>query len=285
MPNIPARVETRILSGIKKFQPVLAAAKTRDVNESDTVIIVTDILSDVFGYDKYSEITSEHAIRGTFCDLATKLDGKIQLLIEVKPIGIELKDAYVKQAIDYAANQGVDWVVLTNGQHWRVYKVTFTKPIDQELIFEIDFLALDTKSEDHLECLFVLTKEGWVKQVLGDLQQRRQILSKFIIAAVCTSDAVVDVIRRELKRLSSDVKVQSEQIQQVLLNDVLKREVVEGEKADEARKKLSRAANKMLRVRGDKESTGDTATILASTIVPPAIIAAQTPPDISAPPA
>jgi len=232
------------------------SAKNRDVNESDTVIIVTDMLQEVFGYDKYSEITSEHAIRGTYCDLATILDGKVQFLIEVKAVGLELKDAYVKQAVDYAANKGVDWVLLTNGHVWRVYKVAFTKPIDQELVFEFNFLALDSKKGDHLEMLFVIAKEGWLKQVLGELHQKRQVLSRFVIAAVCQSDPVVDVIRRELRRICSEVKIQPEQIKEVLLNEVLKREVVEGDKALEAQKKLNRSATKMLRIRADKESNG-----------------------------
>ena len=63
---VPARVLSRLVSGLKKFQPILENAKTRDVNESDTVTILADILQDVFGYDKYTDITSEHAIRGTF---------------------------------------------------------------------------------------------------------------------------------------------------------------------------------------------------------------------------
>jgi predicted type IV restriction endonuclease len=264
MANIPARVESRLLNGIKKFQPVLSSAKSRDVNESDTVIIVTDMLQEVFGYDKYAEITSEHAIRGTYCDLATKLDGKVQLLIEVKPIGLELKDAYVKQAVDYAANKGVDWVLLTNGQMWRVYKVTFGKPIDQELVFEFDFFTIDPKNSDHLEMLYVLSKEGWIKQVLGDLHQKRQVLSRFVIAAVCLSEPVIDVIRRELRRLCPEVKIQSEQVQQVLLQEVLKREVVEGDKADEAKKKLSRSASRMLRCRGEKEAEAEAPPVAAA---------------------
>src|SRR4051812_28148025 len=103
---IPSRVSERLSAGIKRFQPILSAAKSRDVNESDTSMIVTDVLADVFGYDKYSEVTRELCIRGTFCDLATRIDGKFQMLIEVKAIGLELKDAHVKQAVDYAANQG-----------------------------------------------------------------------------------------------------------------------------------------------------------------------------------
>src|SRR3954469_21863797 len=129
MPPIPSKVEDRLVTAIKRFQPVIASAKARDVNESDTVIIVTDMVSEIFGYDKYSEITSEHAIRGTFCDLAVSIDGKFQFLVEVKAIGLDLKDNHVKQVVDYAANKGVDWVILTNGTSWRMYKVSFAKPI------------------------------------------------------------------------------------------------------------------------------------------------------------
>jgi Type I restriction enzyme R protein N terminus (HSDR_N) len=116
MAAIPKKVSERLTSALKKFQPILSASKARDDGEADTVMIVTDMLAYVFGYDKYSEVTAEYAIRGTFCDLATKIDGTIQALVEVKAIGLELKDAHVKQAVDYAANQGVDWVVLTNGR-------------------------------------------------------------------------------------------------------------------------------------------------------------------------
>ncbi len=93
MAKIPAKVVERISVGIKRFQPILASAKARDVGESDTVTIIVDMLAEIFGYDKYSEITSEFAIRGTYCDLAIKLDGTLQTLIDVKAIGIELKEA------------------------------------------------------------------------------------------------------------------------------------------------------------------------------------------------
>jgi len=85
--------------------------------------ILRDILNAVFGYDKYAELTSEHAIRGTYCDLAVRIDGKLAFLLEVKAVGLDLKDQHVKQSVDYAANQGCEWVVLTNGIEWRLLKV------------------------------------------------------------------------------------------------------------------------------------------------------------------
>ena len=95
MPTVPAKIYERLQSSLKRFQPFLSAAKSRDAGEADTSTIVKDMLSEVFGYDKYTEITSEYMIKGTHCDLAVKLEAKLRLLIEVKAIGLELKDAHV----------------------------------------------------------------------------------------------------------------------------------------------------------------------------------------------
>lgn len=252
MASLPKRVEERLIAGLKRFQPVLSSAKSRDIGESDTVTIVKDLLAEVFGFDKYAEVTSEFAIRGTFCDLATKIDGTLQTLIEVKAIGTELKDPHVKQAVDYAANQGIDWVLLTNAICWRVYRVTFAKPIDHELVLEFDMLALNPKTDQHIEWLYMFCKEGWQRSVLGDFHIQKQALSRFFIGAMILTDPVLDVVRRELRRVSPDVKIDSEQIRQVLANEVVKREVMEGEKADEARKKISRAQNKSQRASAAK---------------------------------
>lgn len=241
MSKLNVKLTDRLASGIKKFQPILASAKARDVNESDTVIIITDMLYYIFGYDKYSEITSEHAIRGTYCDLALKIDGQVQILIEAKAIGLDLKDSYVKQAVDYAANKGIEWVILTNGVSWKVYKVAFSKPIEQDLVMDLDFLTLSHKNEQDIECLFCMSKEGWVKSAIEAYHEQKQALSKFVIGAIVLDDAVVSVIKREIKKRSPKIKVDDEQVRNVLENEVLKREVVEGEKADEARRKIGKS--------------------------------------------
>jgi predicted type IV restriction endonuclease len=273
MANISSKVEARLVAGIKKFQPILADAQKRDVNESDTVIIITDMLSEIFGYDKYSELTSEKAIRGTFCDLATKIENKIQSLIEAKAINQELKDGYVRQAVDYASTEGVDWVILTTGVIWRIYKVTFAKPIDYELILEINFLAIKHAEQSDLDQLFLLTKESWSKSALNDFYDRKQALSKFSISAVILGESVLNVIRRELRHASPDVKIDVEQIRSVLEEEVLKREVVEGEKCEEARKRISRANN-----RGSKskiEKVSDVQTPIQTEQKPEPLIAAK----------
>lgn len=50
-----------------------------------------------------------------------------------------------------------------------------------------------------------------------------------------------------------DVRVETDQIRSVLAAEVLKREVMEGDKAKEASKKIARAANKSLRTASPKK--------------------------------
>lgn len=262
MAPISAKVSARVAAALKKFQPILEDAKKRDVNESDTVTIVTDLLHDLFGYDKYSEITSEHSIRSTFCDLAVRIDGDLAVLIEVKAVGLDLKDSHIKQAVDYAANQGCDWVALTNGIEWQVYQVAFTKPIEAELVLTLNLLTLSHRRGDDVDMVALLSREAWKKSRLDDYAVQKQALSRFTIAAVLLTEPVLGMIRREIRRISSEVKVEQEAIAQVLTADVIKREVIEGEKAEAAKKMIQKAARRALRAaeREEKEAVPEAQT-------------------------
>ena len=176
-------------------------AKARDAGEADTSTIVKDMLSELFGFDKYNEITSEYLIKGTYCDLAVKLEGKLRILIEVKAIGLELKDAHTKQAADYAANQGVEWVILTNGAIWRIYRILFAQPISQDLVYESDILSTNHKNRSLVENLFLFAKEGQFKTVLEEFHERGQAKSRYVLGAMLLNDCVIDIMRRELRRL------------------------------------------------------------------------------------
>lgn len=256
MANISKKISERLVKGIKQFQPILDSARARDINEADTVTIVTDILSDLFGYDKYSEITSEYQIRSTYCDLAIKIDGEIRLLIEVKAIGIDLKDKHLRQAIDYAANEGIEWLTLTNGVSWKVYKMQFSKPINKELVLGFDFLQLNHRSKDDLEDLYLLTREGRSKSALKEYYAQRQAMDRFSIGAILVSEPSLSVVRRELKKLSPKAKIQLDDIKEIISQQVIKREIMEGEKAQEARKDMAKANKKIeKKKKREKEKT------------------------------
>lgn len=241
MVKIPKRVIDRFIKEVGRFQKILKSAKDRDVNESDTVTIIVDMLSTIFGYDKYAEITSEQAIRGTYCDLAIKLNDSIKYLIEVKAIGLHLKENHLRQTINYGINHGISWVVLTNGINWEIYKIKFEKLVGFDLVCKFNFLDLNSRKKDDQNMLFLLCKGGIAKAAIEDFHEHLQNVNRFIISAILLSEPIISLIRRELKKVSPTVKPSNEEVKKILKGEVLKREIIEGEAASKAQAKIKRA--------------------------------------------
>jgi hypothetical protein len=101
-----------------------------------------------------------------------------------------------------------------------------------------------------VEHLFLFAKEGQSKSVLDAFHAQRQATSRYLLGAIVLSDSVLDVVRRELRRAFPDVRVQSDELRTELAQEVLKREVTEGERAEEARRRIAKAQGRALRVRG-----------------------------------
>lgn len=241
---VPNRVRERVSTGLRRMVPVINQQRARDVSEADTVTLVKDVLNEVFGYDKYAELTSEHSIRGTYCDLAVRLADKLVQLIEVKAVGTDLDDRHVRQAVDYASNQGIEWVILTNGAVWRLYQVIFAKPIDKRLLCELDITSTDPRKEDCVECLYLFTKEGFTKGAHIELRDRQDATSRYLLAALLLhNDSVINAIRRELRRIV-DVLVDDDEIAKVLREEVVKRDSLEGPDAEAAARRVNRAEGK-----------------------------------------
>jgi hypothetical protein len=247
MISIPKKVTDRFSKELGRYQAVLKSAKDRDINESDTVTIIKDIMSSVFGFDKYADITSEYCIRNTFCDLAIKTDGVLKYLIEVKAIGLDLKNHHLQQAVNYGANQGVNWVVLTNGTNWEIHKIKFEKPISTDRVCCFDLTAINPRKNEDQEKLFLLCKEGLNKSVIEDFHERAQTVNKFTIAAILQSGTLVDAVRKELRKLFVGLQVEAAEIENIIKYEVLKREVIEGDIAQKATARVKKAAAKAVK--------------------------------------
>jgi predicted type IV restriction endonuclease len=278
MAAINQKIQSRISDGLKRFQPIIESAKIRDVSESDTVVMLTGILSEILGYDKYLDITTELAIRGTYCDLALKIDGNLSLLIEAKAIGIELKEQHVKQVVDYAANKGIEWVILTNSVNWRVYKVVFSKPIQNILVCDIDFLKLRPKAIQDIEQLFLLSKEAVSKSSLDEYFTQKQATNRFMVGNLLCEESILNTLKKELKQIYPDIKVTNEEIKTVLTSDVIKRELLTGEEADDARKKIAKANKRKEKLKTEKKPNSPASveahetTVTEVTATDPAIV-------------
>jgi hypothetical protein len=252
--KIPKKVLDRLSENVKNFQKISEQQKTRDVSEADTVTLVKDILAVVLGYDKYQELTSEQQIKGTFCDLAVRIDGKIRYLIECKSAGIALNSTHLRQALNYGMNQGVEWVILTNAVEWRVYRIKFGQPPVEEELFQLDFQNCNLKNDDDVQKLFMLCKEAVVTDALDTFHQVAQLFNKHTLSVVLQSESMLNALRKELRRLFPELKVENQQLATMLLTDVLKRDAIDGDKYKEAEKRVLKATKKLMAINRDTKS-------------------------------
>lgn len=240
--KIAKKTSDRLISGLKRYQPIVRKLAERDISEADTVTVIKDMLTDIFGYDKYAELTSEQQIRGTFCDLAIRVEGKVHYLAEVKSAGTNLNDNHLRQAVNYGAHHGIEWIILTNAIIWKVYRIKFGQPIDWEEVYCFDMGALSSRSQDDLAKLAMLCRESISTDALESFHKQAQILNRYVLAELLQSDAVVGSLRKELRRLFDGLKTTDDELRILLTNDVIKRDTLDGD-APKAAKALVKKAN------------------------------------------
>jgi hypothetical protein len=245
--KIPKKTQDRLIAGLKRYQPIVGKLRERDISEADTVTVIKDMLTDIFGYDKYAELTSEQQIRGTFCDLAIKVEGKIYYLAEIKSAGTKLNDSHLRQAINYGAHQGIEWVILSNAIEWRLYRIKFGQPIDYEEVFNFDVTKLSSRSGDDLNKLFMLCRESISSDSLAEYHRQAQIVNRYVISELLQSDAMVSALRREIRRLFDGVRATEDDLRIILTNDVLKRDTIDGDPPKAAKAVVKKAASSLAR--------------------------------------
>ena len=201
------------------------------------------MLEDVFGYDKYDDVTSEYAIKNTFCDLAIVLNGKLKFLIEVKAIGIDLKDNHLNQALAYGAKEGLKYILLTNGMIWEVYRIDTRPKLDAKLLFKLDFEDISLRQKDTLENLFVICKESQSHNAIDELNEKINSINKHTISAALTEDNIINAIRLQINKMSKNIKTTNEDVLDIMLNDIIKRDIMDDEEYKKAKSKLKRLKN------------------------------------------
>ena len=228
-PKWETAARERMRAAIKKFSKPLADLVARDANEGDTRLLVTDMLCEGFGFDKYAELTTEYRIKGEFADYGIRLDKDLIAFLEVKRVATKLAAKHLRQVETYAVNEGVEWVILTSGVVWQVYHITGGLPIVVDLALEVDLFGNDTLAQKANQ-LYYLTKESLKRRQIDALWQAKRATSPKSLARVLCSDNVVTAIRKELRRTTGQ-SVMDEEIVRLLDETVLRPECLGGKLA------------------------------------------------------
>jgi predicted type IV restriction endonuclease len=234
------KARDRVARGLRKFKSVAQKARANGAKESDTRMIVSSIVSDVLGWDAFDNLTGEFRIKGSFADFVIRRDDKHYIIIEVKSVTTRLTDKHLYQAVSYAAQRGVEWVILTNGAEWQVHRVLFTKPVETELVFEVSFLDDDMKPKSKVDLLYLLTPEALRKDELEAFYQRTRAIAAHNIARLMLSESVLTRLRGEIKA-DSGYRLPLDELAQILVGCVLRADA-QGAGVDRQLKRVQKAA-------------------------------------------
>ena len=193
----------RALIGAQQLMADCAAA---DGNESETSKRVEHLFASLMGYDLFKHITHEYAIHGVgdtvHCDLAIKIDTEKSsapcILIEVKRVNTDLAPRHLKQAASYAIDAGCEWVLLTNGRQWSLYRILFGQPprttlVESWNLIEDDPVLLAEKFE-------VISFKRVKKGSLTQLGQKSSVLTSENMLSLILSEESIRLIQRRLRK-------------------------------------------------------------------------------------
>src|SRR5687767_2891572 len=153
--------------------------REQPLGEQNTKAILIEPLLRALGWDveDFDEVHREYKPKPTDnpVDYALFILRTPRLFVEAKALGGNLNDRkWANQIMGYAAVTGVEWVVLTNGDEFRVYNSHAPVPIEEKLFRSVkisddglqaaDTLALLSKSRMRENFIATLWKSSFVDQ-------------------------------------------------------------------------------------------------------------------------
>jgi predicted transport protein len=167
---------SELLRCIEGLRGQLERHRRAGLKEYPTRTIFIDPMLEALGWDVRDPDVVEleyPTIDGRSVDYALKVNRKPVLLLEAKQLNDSLDDVKaVTQIVGYAANDGIEWCVLTNGVRYRVYRASERAAAPEKLLFEVSIDPRESEglsSEQVADQLSRLSRNAIARGVLDDL--------------------------------------------------------------------------------------------------------------------
>lgn len=139
----------------KRSRAAAKAAQTEEATKTSVILPLLQSLGfDVFSLDEVEpEFTTDVGTKkGEKVDFALKIDGRVAVLVEAKPITVSLGEAQFNQLFRYFSVTDARLAVLTNGREiWFFSDVDVPNRMDQKPFFTFDLQAYDDTQVSELE--------------------------------------------------------------------------------------------------------------------------------------
>ena len=185
-----------VVREIDSLRAQLERLKQSGLKEYPTRTIFIDPLLSALGWDVLDpdEVELEYpTVDGKSVDYAMKINRKPVFLLEAKQLSDSLDDVKsITQVVGYAANDGIEWCVLTNGVRYKIYKASERASAPDKLLFEV---SIDPHDSAGLS----------VEQIAAQLSRlSRDSLAQGVLDRLGTEIFTTGKVRKALDRLFID---------------------------------------------------------------------------------
>jgi predicted transport protein len=195
----------------------------KGLKEYPTRTIFIDPLLQALNWDVRDpdEVELEYpTVDGKSVDYAMKINRKVTLLLEAKQLEDPLDDVKsVTQVVGYAANDGIEWCVLTNGVRYKVYRASERASAPEKLLFEASIDPRDSQGQSIEQIaaqLNRLSKDSFAEGVLDRLGTEIFTTGKVRKALDRLFTETPSTFVRLVRKAMGDNSVTPSQIQQAL---------------------------------------------------------------------
>jgi len=197
---MPTQIQIKNLSDkLKKYQRKYLKKQYEKLDESATRIMINSLLTDVLGYAELEDIKTEYMIKGTYADYIVQLNRKDRFIVEVKSIGLDLNENHLRQSLNYAANEGINWIILTNGRQIELHRVIFGKPISHRKVFEFDLTSKEDAKKIP-EFLIYLSKKSIERNELEPFWKKVEALEPTQLSKNLYCCEITKLLKKALKK-------------------------------------------------------------------------------------
>jgi hypothetical protein len=212
-----------IVKCIENLRTQLDRHRKGGLKEYPTRTIFIDPLLSALGWDVRDpdEVELEHpTVDGKSVDYAMKVNRKVVLHVEAKQLGDPLNDVKsITQVVGYAANDGIEWCLLTNGIRYMVFKASEKASAPNKLLFEVSIDPADNNGlsvEETARQFSRFSRESMEKGILDQIGSEifttakvRKVLDRLFAE---TPASFIRLIRKTM----ADSSVTPAQIEQAL---------------------------------------------------------------------
>lgn len=187
-------------------------------NEACTCYWIIDPLLKAMGYC-HKDIQPQLADGGNQYPDYTILPGSANTwFLEAKAWNVQLKDAHVQQALNYANQNGKRWVVLSSGRRWHLYDNHIIGVASDKLVAKVELRETD-ESLEFLRAISRSSVEGGELEEYAATSHLRALLAeefkdpasdlvKAIWMRVKTHPGLANVTRQQIAQILSPAKAE-----------------------------------------------------------------------------